>query len=116
MWSGDAAQSHVLLLGPDEPLPKFRARVQRRAEAMRRAKHQLCDVTYVMGNHHAADWSVRQSLLAQLCQEVDPDGQLAVLAPSSARSDVLGCLGDLQMSSARKLQLRAVFIDAPSAA
>lgn len=111
-----AEQSHVLLLGKDESLVGFRDRVRRRTVSLRRASQELCDVTYLVGRHSDADWQERRSLLSELCDEVGTDGSVAVVAPRSATSDVLGCLGDLQASAARGLSLRAVFIDADTAA
>jgi hypothetical protein len=110
--AASAEQNHVLLLGANESLTRFSDRVRRRADSLRHESRALSDVTYVVGNHQHADWQTRQRLLSELCDDLAPDGSVAVHAPSSARSAVLGCLGDLQASLSRGLELRAVFTDA----
>lgn len=115
-FSAPAEQRHVLLLGSDETLVGFRDRVRRRTGALRRAEQELCDVTYVIGRHQDADWQGRRILLSDLCDELGGEGSVAVVAPRSATSDVLGCLGDLQATRARGLSLRAVFTDTDTAA
>jgi hypothetical protein len=115
-FSASAEQNHILLLGRDESLVGFRDRVRRRAGSLRRAAQELCDVTYVVGQHQDTDWQHRSRLLSELCDELGRDGRMAVVAPRSATSDVLGCLGDLQASRARGLSLRAVFTDTETAA
>jgi hypothetical protein len=114
--TASAELNHVLLLGADESLSGFRDRVRRRAASLRLESQALCDVTYLVGRHEQADWGARQSLLADVCGVLEPKGLVAVHAPSSARGDLLGCLGDLQSTMARGLELRAVFTDAVTAA
>lgn len=115
-FSSSADQSHILLLGAEESLHGFRDRVRRRAGSMRLAAQELSDVTYVVGRHQHADWQERRLLLSDLCNELANDGSVAVVAPRSATSDVLGCIGDLQATGARGVSLRAVFTDAETAA
>jgi hypothetical protein len=105
-------QNYVLLLGPHESPDQFRDRVRQRADSLRRQARILESVTYLVGETSQADWPMRRGLLSDLCSEMAPDGSVAVLAPASASSDVLGCLGDLQASVARQRELRAVFVDA----
>lgn len=115
-FSAPAEQRHILLLGADESLVGFRDRVRRRTGSLRLAAQELSDVTYVIGRHHDADWPGRQSLLSELCDELGAEGSVAVVAPRSATSDVLGCIGDLQAMRASGVSLRAVFTDAETAA
>lgn len=111
----DAAEhNHVLLLGQDETPAGFRERVRRRAEALRSRAQRLCDVAYVVSEHALSDWQTRLSLLAEVCDAVAPHG-LELFVPSTARSEALGCLGDLQASVAPGLRLRAVFTEAQTA-
>jgi hypothetical protein len=114
--SAPAEQNHILLLGADETLVGFRDRLRRRTGMLRTAAHELCDVTYVIGQHQDADWQGRSRLLSELCDELAHEGSMAVVAPRSATRDVLGCLGDLQATRARAVSLRAVFTDAETAA
>jgi len=107
-----AEHNHVLLLGRDESPAGFRERVRRRAEALRSRAQRVCDVAYVVSEQALSDWQSRLSLLAEVCDTVAPDGQLQLFAPSTARSEALGCLGDLQASVAPGLRLRAVFTEA----
>jgi hypothetical protein len=111
-----AEQRHILLLGSDESLVGFGDRVRRRTGSLRLAAQELSDVTYIVGQHHEANWAGRTRLLSELCNELSAEGSVAVVAPRSATRDVLGCIGDLQATNARGVALRAVFVDAETAA
>jgi len=114
--SASAEQNHILLLGADEPLSGFRDRLRRRTGSLRSAAQELCDVTYVVGAQSHADWQARRGLLSDLCDELAADGSVAVLAPHSAVNDVLRCIGDLQATRPRGVELRAVFTETETAA
>ena len=104
-------QNHLLFLGADEPLAGFQERVRRRASAMKRSSQELCEVIYLVGSSSNANWHTRQQLLAELCDEVEPQGSVALHAPSSALTDVFSCIQDLSTSVAPGVSLRAVFTD-----
>jgi hypothetical protein len=108
--AGATEQRHVLLFGREESSRGFLARVRHRADTLRRASQSLFQVTYLVGPSAHTDWLTRQSLLSQLCADLDPQGSVAVHAPRSASSDVFGCMESLQLS-APGLELRAVFAD-----
>jgi hypothetical protein len=101
--------NHVFVLGPDEAPEGFCNRVQQRADSLKRHARLLENVTYLVGDSSQADWAMRTRLLSALCDSLAPDGSVAVKAPSSASTEVLSCLGDLQVSVAQPCQLRAVF-------
>jgi hypothetical protein len=109
-------KTHVLLLGADESLSGFDDRVRRRARALRRASQPLRQIVYLVGTPRSDDWFIRHRLLADLCKDLIADGSLAVFARSNARFDVFGCMGELQLSVAAGVQLRAIFSDDPGTA
>ena len=76
---------------------------------LRRDRRRLENVTYLIGDSGHVDWATRERLLSELCCDIDPDGSVAMLAPRSASSDVLDCIGRLQASAAAQRELRAVF-------
>jgi hypothetical protein len=107
---------HVLLLGADESLASFRSRASRRVGSVRSTSRRLCEVEYVVGHHQEADWAGRLGLLSDLCIELESDACVAVVAPRSAVTDVLGCFGSLRAAHVGCPNLRAVFTDLQSAA
>lgn len=111
-----ADHNHVLLFAADESPSDFHARLRQRVSTVGRSPHQLSDVTYLVGQHREANWTVRRRLLADLCEVLQADGRVAVVAPQSDASDVLGCLGDLQAARAAGPSMRAIFTPAGVAA
>lgn len=104
-----ADHNHVLLFAADESPSDFHARLRQRVSTVGRSPHRLSDVTYLVGQHSEATWTVRRRLLADLCEVLQADGHVAVVAPQSDASDVLGCLGDLQAARSAGPSLRAIF-------
>ncbi len=108
-----AGEQTVLVLGADESPDGFRRRVRHCTDRLRRRSRSLAAVAYVVGTKGRTSWSMRGRLISELCNEVAPDGSVAVVAPSAASADVFGCLGDVQATRGRGCALRAVFTDAP---